>query len=597
MEPGASERLADCQPGLRTGSAPGGTSRRVLKCFLLTLLCLLLLAPLVLGQASAASAASANPAPAGNPGLFGLAGHAWWMDPDVYGSQLFPAIDDLKVTNVRLSIDWKRFEPTQGHFDWSLYDRTFGALASHHIIIIADFSTIPAWASTNPAGCGNEQTEVPDCQLRPDMMGAFENAMRAAITRYSWIQYWEFWNEPEIWHYFSGDIYLTYLKAFYDIAHSINPEIVVAADTLAGPTYIGWLWNISDARWGKGHQPWDAVAYHPYNLDKVTEADGQQMPIRFDLITQLHQLTIAQGAPNMRIWITEYGWSNTPQVQAANLTESLNWMETQPYIQFADLHMLFDWSPDPSQAFGLMRMLPDASGQLVLTPDSRFVPKQPYYDTFKDYPRNGLPAMPNLPDTLAFPQTGHTISGRFLSAWKRLGGLAILGYPLTRPYPLQQPDGSWLLVQDFERARLEYHPELSGTPYEVEASLIGVEATAGRQNQPPFQRIASCTPSANLVCFSQTGHSLSNGFLAFWKAHGGLATFGYPISQEFQEKNPDTGQTYTVQYFQRARFEWHPNASGSGGTVELGRLVASQLAAEGWLWPTDQRLPTYPEFR
>jgi len=31
-----------------------------------------------------------------------------------------------------------------------------------------------------------------------------------------------------------------------------------------------------------------------------------------------------------------------------------------------------------------------------------------------------------------------------------------------------------------------------------------------------------------------------------------LAQFGYPITEEFEEGG------YTVQYFQRARFEWHP---------------------------------------
>ncbi|MCC6936092.1 MAG: hypothetical protein IT333_06225, partial [Thermomicrobiales bacterium] len=58
----------------------------------------------------------------GNPFVFGIASHAWWLDPEVYGDQLFAALDDLNVTTVRLSIDWRRFEPVQGQFDWRLYD-------------------------------------------------------------------------------------------------------------------------------------------------------------------------------------------------------------------------------------------------------------------------------------------------------------------------------------------------------------------------------------------------------------------------------------------------------------------------------------------
>jgi hypothetical protein len=34
--------------------------------------------------------------------------------------------------------------------------------------------------------------------------------------------------------------------------------------------------------------------------------------------------------------------------------------------------------------------------------------------------------------------------------------------------------------------------------------------------------------------------------------------FGYPISEEITERNPADGKTYTVQYFERNRFEWHP---------------------------------------
>src|SRR5687767_9983110 len=34
----------------------------------------------------------------GNPMIYGIASHAWWLDPEVYGDQLLPALDDLGVT-------------------------------------------------------------------------------------------------------------------------------------------------------------------------------------------------------------------------------------------------------------------------------------------------------------------------------------------------------------------------------------------------------------------------------------------------------------------------------------------------------------------
>jgi len=50
---------------------------------------------------------------------------------------------------------------------------------------------------------------------------------------------------------------------------------------------------------------------------------------------------------------------------------------------------------------------------------------------------------------------------------------------------------------------------------------------------------------------------LSGSFLNYWQANGGLAQFGYPISEEFSERLED-GKSYVVQYFERARFEHHP---------------------------------------
>src|SRR5690242_12330967 len=59
--------------------------------------------------------------------------------------------------------------------------------------------------------------------------------------------------------------------------------------------------------------------------------------------------------------------------------------------------------------------------------------------------------------------------------------------------------------------------------------------------------------------FPQTGQTVRGEFLAYWARHGGLAQQGYPISAELQEVSETTGQSYTVQYFERAVFEHHPD--------------------------------------
>jgi len=144
-------------------------------------------------------------------------------------------------------------------------------------------------------------------------------------------------------------------------------------------------------------------------------------------------------------------------------------------------------------------------------------------------------------------------------------------------------NGMTYLTQYFERNRFEYHPENAGTPYEVQLGLIGVHyGTIAQQQQPgPFARQNGDTEPGQLY-FAETGHTLRNAFKRHWLGTGGLAQYGYPISEEFYEVNPGDGQTYVVQYFERARFEWHPEHTGTPYEVLLGLLGNQLLRDKGW---------------
>ena len=58
--------------------------------------------------------------------------------------------------------------------------------------------------------------------------------------------------------------------------------------------------------------------------------------------------------------------------------------------------------------------------------------------------------------------------------------------------------------------------------------------------------------------FSETGKMVQGKFLEYWDKNGGLPQQGFPISQEIRELSDTDGKTYTVQYFERAVFELHP---------------------------------------
>ena len=71
--------------------------------------------------------------------------------------------------------------------------------------------------------------------------------------------------------------------------------------------------------------------------------------------------------------------------------------------------------------------------------------------------------------------------------------------------------------------------------------------------------------------FEQTGHYVPGTFFNYWYTQGGLAQFGYPLSEMFAERLED-GNIYQVQYFERARFEYHPEHADPNFQVLLGQF-------------------------
>ena len=83
-------------------------------------------------------------------------------------------------------------------------------------------------------------------------------------------------------------------------------------------------------------------------------------------------------------------------------------------------------------------------------------------------------------NTLYFPETRHTLAGRFLAYWQSTGGLPVYGYPLSEEVLERSPrDGQEYIVQYFERNRIEYHPENAGTSHEMQLGLLGSDLLLG----------------------------------------------------------------------------------------------------------------------
>lgn len=184
------------------------------------------------------------------------------------------------------------------------------------------------------------------------------------------------------------------------------------------------------------------------------------------------------------------------------------------------------------------------------------------------------PAQAQSADVQFFPETGHNVRGEFLKFYKNVKDPKLVyGYPITEQ--ITSRDGK--TVQYFQRARFELGKDLFGNP-KIQLTPLG-QATYKPDTQLKLDNSAGCQ-------LFITGQRVCYAFLDFFKANGGAAQFGNPISPfEFHDK-------IIVQYFERARFEWRPDRPEAQRVVitDLGRIYFDQLGED-----TPQLKPVTPQ--
>ncbi|WP_044232387.1 S8 family serine peptidase [Chloroflexus sp. Y-396-1] len=175
-----------------------------------------------------------------------------------------------------------------------------------------------------------------------------------------------------------------------------------------------------------------------------------------------------------------------------------------------------------------------------------------------------------------FPETGHTLGGGFRTYWEQNGGLPIFGFPISEEFTEIGSDGRPVTVQYFERHRFEWRPE-HAPPYNVLLSRIGDDIL--RRQGRDWMTFEQSGPISGCRYFAETNQSVCEPFLSYWQRNGlefdgrpgksyaeSLALFGLPLSTpQVEETRP--GTVVIVQWFERARFELHPD-----GQVLLGLL-------------------------
>ncbi|HEX5691209.1 MAG TPA: hypothetical protein VFX76_14445 [Roseiflexaceae bacterium] len=185
---------------------------------------------------------------------------------------------------------------------------------------------------------------------------------------------------------------------------------------------------------------------------------------------------------------------------------------------------------------------------------------------------------------LCFKEVPNCVEGRFAEYWQENGGLAVFGFPLNTART-ERVGGGTFLAQRFERNRFELHPE-NDRPYDVLLGRRGDEAL--RRQGRDWQSFPKVSRAPSNSCFfsDATGHAVCGEFYDYFRTHGlsfdgkagfseseSIALFGLPLGEPATETN-SSGDRVRTQWFERARFEFHPN------NPDLYKVLLGRLGAE-----------------
>ncbi len=154
----------------------------------------------------------------------------------------------------------------------------------------------------------------------------------------------------------------------------------------------------------------------------------------------------------------------------------------------------------------------------------------------------------------------HTTDG---SNWVEVKGVPIEGEVMLNDIiAIPGTSGEYMTVGTANGATLiEVYRDPCAPPPATPTPTAAAIATAVLPTPSPIPTFAP-TPipnqSGSSRVFAETGKTVSGVFLDYWNKNGGLAQQGYPISEMFTEVSVQNGRPYTVQYFERAVFEYHP---------------------------------------
>lgn len=288
-----------------------------------------------------------------------------------------------------ISYSWRFVEPTQGNFDFSVWDLLVQKAQEKNVNILAEIgNSVPWWAN----GSDNWRDPPPDLYNGTPMeKTGWYKFVKTMVERYDgdgfgdmpWltkpIKYWEIWNEPDLKdehgnaEQFNGTVtdYVKLLEVAYAAVKAADPTAtVVGPATAQNPTNTStsWvLWTWDDFRNANGLNFVDVVSFHTYY------PNGYNWDSQGTIDNMLNITDTKRGGK--QVWLTEMGWDNSLDAtsKASNFVRSVIILWNRNFLDHYFWYSFHESETFPGRIFSFIQTLNDTPA-VGTEPDPLFQP-------------------------------------------------------------------------------------------------------------------------------------------------------------------------------------------------------------------------------
>jgi hypothetical protein len=239
--------------------------------------------------------------------------------------QISQQIDQLGVNWVKLRVEWRSMEPSQGQIDYAYLDSIVSILDAGGHQIMLTVTTTPVWARTSPNETGP-----------PDDLTDFTTFIGVLAEHYAGrVDAYQIWDEPNLRRNWNCENrmcdtdYLALLGQAYEVIKAADPDTLVVTAGLAPTRYNDHVNAINDrlyleTLYANGVADIsDAIGAHPGGWANPPDAECCEASAgvlthfeddSFYFLANLNayrEIMMRYGDSETPIWVTKFGWGTS----------------------------------------------------------------------------------------------------------------------------------------------------------------------------------------------------------------------------------------------------------------------------------------------